>query len=52
MRRVNESIAAAIEEEHEKERITPYNIRPVPERPLEPHEIPVIEVSSRRRWPR
>jgi hypothetical protein len=52
LRRVNESTAAAIEEEHEKDRITPYNIRPVPERPLEPHEIPVIEVSRRRRWPR
>ncbi|TNB67198.1 hypothetical protein FHJ30_20700 [Arthrobacter sp. BB-1] len=52
IRRSNESTAAAIESEHEKDRITPYNIRPVPQRPLEPHELPVIEVPSRRRWPR
>ncbi|WP_234754166.1 hypothetical protein [Arthrobacter ramosus] len=52
IRRTNESTAAAIEKEHEEDRITPYNIRPVPQRPLEPHEIPVIEVPSRRRWPR
>lgn len=52
VRRIDESTAAAIEKEHEEDRITPYNIRPVPQRPLEPHEIPVIEVPSRRRWPR
>lgn len=52
IRRSNESIAATVESEHETDRITPYNIRPVPQRPLEPHEIPVIEVPSRRRWPR
>lgn len=52
LRRFTESSAAAIESEHEKDRITPYNIRPVPQRPLEPHEIPVIKVPSRRRWPR
>lgn len=52
LRRVDEAAASAIENEHEKDRITPYNIRPVPQRPLEPHEIPVMEVPSRRRWPR
>lgn len=52
IRRSNESTAAAIEKEHEEDRITPYNFRPVPQRPLEPHEIPVIQVPSRRRWPR
>ncbi len=51
IRRSNESTAAAIESEHEKDRITPYNIRPVPQRPLA-HELPVIEVPRRRRWPR
>ncbi|MCI9872786.1 hypothetical protein [Arthrobacter humicola] len=52
IRRTNESTAEAIEKEHEEDRITPYNLRPVPQRPLEPHEIPVIQVPSRRRWPR
>ncbi len=52
IRLINESTAAAIEKEHEEDRITPYNIRRVPQRPLEPHEIPVIQVPSRRRWPR
>lgn len=52
IRQLDESTAAAIEKEHEEDRVTPYNIRPVPQRPLEPHEIPVIEVPSRRRWPR
>ncbi|MDI3242238.1 hypothetical protein QK292_11305 [Arthrobacter sp. AL08] len=52
IRQFNESTAAAIEKEHEGERITPYNIRSVPHRPPEPVEIPAIEVSRRRRWPR
>lgn len=39
-----------MEEEHNKERITPEKVRPVVERPLSPHEIPVREVPVRRRW--
>lgn len=35
----------------EEERITPYNIRAVPERPLDPSEIPIQTVyKPRRRW--
>ncbi|MDQ0676554.1 hypothetical protein QFZ36_004180 [Pseudarthrobacter siccitolerans] len=51
IRRIDESTAAMIEKEHEEDRITSYNIRPVPQRPLEPHEIPRVQVPSRRRWP-
>lgn len=42
--------AAHLEEEHERERILPHRVRPVPDRPLDPSEIPVIKVSTRRRW--
>jgi len=34
-------LAEMFDREHEEERITPYKIRPVPERPLDPSEIPV-----------
>lgn len=37
-------------EEHERDRITPYTIRPIVDRPLHPSEIPVREVPARRRW--
>lgn len=36
--------------EHERDRITPEQSRPVVERPLDPSEIPVREVPRRRRW--
>lgn len=42
--------AAHLEEEHERERILPHRVRAVPDRPLEPSEVPVIKVPSRRRW--
>lgn len=42
--------ADIMEEEHDKERITPEKVRPVVDRPLSPHEIPVREVPVRRRW--
>lgn len=45
-----DSLADAFEREHEQERVTPCNIRPVPDRPLQPWEIPVREVTMRRRW--
>lgn len=45
-----DGLADALEREHEQERITAYNVRPVPDRPLQPWEIPVREVPTRRRW--
>jgi hypothetical protein len=42
--------AEIFEREHEEERITPYKIRPVPERPLDPSEIPVRIVQTRGWW--
>ena len=42
--------AESMEEEHEQERITAANVRPVVDRPLEPSEIPVQYVQRRRRW--
>ncbi|MEW1812517.1 hypothetical protein AB0284_17650 [Pseudarthrobacter phenanthrenivorans] len=50
LRRMDEGAAEMIEREHEEERITAYAIRPVPQRPLKPHEIPRIEVPARRGW--
>ncbi|MEW1808776.1 hypothetical protein [Pseudarthrobacter sp. NPDC080039] len=50
LRRTDERAAEMIEREHEEERITAYAIRPVPQRPLKPHEIPRIEVPTRRGW--
>ncbi|MBG0565382.1 hypothetical protein [Actinoplanes aureus] len=37
-------------EEHERDRITAYTVRPVVDRPLHPSEMPVREVPVRRRW--
>ncbi len=48
--RGNAIFADIMEEEHNKERITPDKIRPVVERPLSIHEMPVREVPVRRRW--
>ena len=42
--------ADVMEEEHNKERITPEKVRPVPDRPLSIHEMPIREVPARRRW--
>lgn len=51
LRDSNKSMFAAhLEEEHERERIRPHRVRPVPDRPFEPWEIPVVEVPTRRRW--
>lgn len=50
IRGTNEHLADGIDDEHENERVTPYSIRPVPQRPLQPNEIPVIRVPDRRRW--
>lgn len=47
-----EMLAKALAEEHERDRITAYTVRPVVDRPLHPSEIPVREVPVRRRWPR
>jgi len=44
------TFADIMEEEHNKERITPDKVRPIPDRPLSPQEIPVREVPVRRRW--
>lgn len=43
-------LADGLEREHETERITADTIRPVPERPLHPSELPVREVPRRRWW--
>ena len=43
-------LAEALETEHERERITPERARPVVERPLSPHEMPVRYVTQPRRW--
>lgn len=43
-------LADGLEREHETERITAHTIRPVPERPLHPSEVPVREEPRRRRW--
>lgn len=51
LRGSDKSISAThLEEEHERKRILPHRVRPVPDRPLEPWEIPVVEVPTRRRW--
>ncbi|BCW35874.1 hypothetical protein StoSoilA2_19300 [Arthrobacter sp. StoSoilA2] len=50
IRTTDKGTAEMIEREHEEDRITPYTIRPVPQRPLKPHEIPRIEVPTRRGW--
>lgn len=42
--------ARALAQEHQEERITPENIRPVVERPLHPSEVPVRYERYRRRW--
>ena len=42
--------AARFAEEHERDRITPYTVRPVVDRPLRPSEIPVREVRVRGWW--
>lgn len=41
-------LARYFAEEHE--RVTPYNARPVIDRPLHPPELPVREIRVRRRW--
>lgn len=42
-------VAEWIDEEHERDRITPHTVRPVVDRPLDPHEIPV-QVVYRTKW--
>lgn len=49
LRKRDEGAAEMIEREHEEDRITAYAIRPVPQRPLKPHEIPRIEVPADRK---
>jgi hypothetical protein len=44
--------AGHFSEEHERDCITPHTVRPIVDRPLDPREIPVREVRTRRRWPR
>ncbi|MFI9636676.1 hypothetical protein ACIHAX_28670 [Nocardia sp. NPDC051929] len=47
----NAFLGQELEEEHERERITPEKVRPVVDRPLDPSEMPVIYVKRRqRRW--
>jgi len=48
--RDSHGLAEYFEREHEADRITPYKVRPVPDRPLEIWEMPVREVRVRRRW--
>ena len=44
-------LAAYYEREHERDRITAHNARPVVDRPLDPWELPVREIPvRRRRW--
>ena len=43
-------LADWLDEEHERDRITPHNIRPVVERPLDPNEIPVRTVHRKAWW--
>lgn len=43
-------LAEVLETDHERERVTPERARPVVERPLSPHEMPVRYVTQRRRW--
>jgi hypothetical protein len=47
-----EHVAAAFEEEHERDRVTAPKARPVIDRPLEISEIPVRYLPARRSWPR
>jgi hypothetical protein len=47
-----EHAAAAFEEEHERDRVTPPKSRPVIDRPLDISEIPVRYLPARRSWPR
>ncbi|TFF10545.1 hypothetical protein [Cellulosimicrobium funkei] len=42
--------ADVLGEEHERDRVTPYNVRPLVERPLTPVEIPVRVVYRRAWW--
>jgi len=42
-------LSAWIDEEHERDRITPCNVRPTIDRPLDPAEIP-MQVEYRRAW--
>lgn len=47
----NEMLADVLERQHDEERITAYTVRPVPDRPLKPSEIPVRYIETRRkRW--
>ena len=46
----DEIFAVHMEEEHERERITPERFRPIVDRPLRPDEIPVRYVRAERRW--
>lgn len=43
-------VADWLDEEHERDRITPYTIRPVVDRPLDPNEIPVRTVYRKAWW--
>lgn len=43
-------IADDLQREHERDRVTPYNVRPRVERPLQPSEIPVHVVYRRGWW--
>lgn len=52
LREYSKTGADLIDREHEEDRITPLNIRPIPDRPLQPHEIPVIRVPRRHHWAR
>ncbi|MBL0706277.1 hypothetical protein [Sinomonas cellulolyticus] len=42
--------AEIIAQTHEDERITPYNVRPIVDRPLKPSEIPIRYERAPRRW--
>ncbi|WP_280500590.1 hypothetical protein [Nocardia farcinica] len=46
----NAFLGRELEEEHERERITPEKVRPVVDRPLDPSEMPVIVKRRQRRW--
>lgn len=51
LERAGDKITATVyAEEHERDRITPYTVRPIVDRPLHPSEMPVREVPVRRWW--
>lgn len=52
LRTAGDSMADYYEEQHERDRILPHNVRPNVDRPLSIWEMPVVEVPRKRLWSR